>query len=246
MSFTLTNISWHSHLIDINLTLPNTGFVAIIGPNGAGKSSLMNLLSHWQQPTSGNIFFHNKNLNHYKSLELAQHMAWLPQKSGVSWDLSVKEVVTLGAYAKRHILHQDAQDQYITNILQEVELTDFAQRSANTLSGGEQSRMHLARLMASNTNCWLLDEFDAGLDWHHSLRLFELLKKQSQSKLIICVIHDLNIAKKLADKVILLSQGQLKAYGSPHKVMTVTQLSSIWQTQLTEKEDGWLAPQLGP
>ncbi|MFV0431189.1 MAG: ABC transporter ATP-binding protein [Alphaproteobacteria bacterium] len=246
MSFVLKNISWYQHLKEINLELPQTGFVAIIGPNGAGKSSLMNLLSRWEKPTNGEILWKNKSLSRYSPLELAQQMAWLPQNRQLSWDLSVKEVVALGAYARRHILHNATKDKEIYNILQEVELTSMAMRSAQTLSGGEQSRMHLARLMASNTNCWLLDEFDAGLDWHHSLKAFSLLKKYSRNKLVICIIHDLNIAKKLADWVILLHQGELQYDGSAKEVMQTQKLSPIWQVEMVEKEDGWLAPQFQP
>ena len=243
MSYDLKNIHWYQHLNNINLTLPSQGFIAIIGPNGAGKSTLMNLLSHWQQPTQGTITFKGKPLNDYKPLELAQYMAWLPQKSTIAWDLTVRQIVELGSYAKRHILHQETPNEQIDKILQSVELQDFAERAANTLSGGEQSRMHLARLIASDTQYWLLDEFDAGLDWHHSLRLFKILKEHSRHKLIICIIHDLNIAKQIADKVILLNAGQLVDFGTPTDVMTPTQLSHIWQTPITQKEDGWLAPQ---
>ncbi|MFV0322356.1 MAG: ABC transporter ATP-binding protein [Alphaproteobacteria bacterium] len=243
MSYNLKNIHWYQHLNNISLTLPNQGFVAIIGPNGAGKSTLMNLLSRWQQPTQGEITFMGKPLNRYKPLELARHMAWLPQKSTIAWDLTVRQVVELGGYAKRHILHQKTPAEKIDKILQSVELQDFTEHAANTLSGGEQSRMHLARLMASDTQYWLLDEFDAGLDWHHSLRLFELLKNHSKNKLIICIIHDLNIAKQIADKVILLNKGKLVDFGTATDVMTTAQLSHIWQTPITQKEDGWLAPQ---
>ncbi len=234
MSFAFNNVYFHSILNNISFELPSQGFIAIIGPNGAGKSSLMKLMAAWHKPTQGDLFYQKKNLFHYKPIHRAHKIGWLPQERDIAWSLSVEQIIALGLPCPKR------NDSLIDNILKQTDLYALRQRKVHTLSGGEKNRVHMARLMATQTQTWLLDELDAGLDWHYSFKIFSFLKKQSSEKLIIAILHDLNIVQKIADIVLLMDKGHLVSWGYCNKVMKTSYLSKIWQVSIHKGEDGWL------
>lgn len=237
MSFIFQNVDFYGLLKNISFELPSHGFIAIIGPNGAGKTSLMKLMAAWHKASAGNIIYKGKNLYDYKSYERAANIGWLPQERDISWSLKVEDVITLGAYAQSS---SKIKAELMDDILTQTGLHGFKERKINELSGGEKNRVHMARLMATQTQTWLLDECDAGLDWHYSSKIFSFLKKQSAQKLVIAIIHDLNIAKNLADMVLLMHEGQLAHKGVSGEVMKASMISDIWQVDIKEGKDGWL------
>ncbi len=235
MSFIFKNVSLAPVLHDVSFTLPRSGFVAIIGPNGAGKSSLMKLMAAWHKPSYGQIDYGGQNLHHYSAEERANAIAWLPQEREVIWALNVEQIIALGCY------NQPKPD-FMDSLLKQTDLYALRHRKFNTLSGGEKNRVHIARLMATQTQTWLLDEIDAGLDWRYNLRIFSFLKQQAQTKLIIAVLHDLNMAKKISHMTLLMHQGKLAHWGESQKVMRADILEEIWQIPIEEGDDGWLKP----
>ncbi len=237
MSFSFQNVSYGSILKNISFTLPSVGFIGIIGPNGAGKTSLMKLMAAWHKPTAGDVFYEGKNLYAYKPYERAAKIGWLPQEREMIWSLTVDDVINLGAYAQST---QKIKACLKKDILQQTGLYELRKRPIHTLSGGEKNRVHMARLMATQTQTWLLDECDAGLDWHYNHKIFSFLKQQAGQKLIIAILHDLNMAKFLADEILLLDKGELIGQGVSQKVMQASTISEIWQMNVKEGDDGWL------
>lgn len=242
-SYQLTSVSYKHILKNINLTLPNQGFIGLIGRNGSGKSSLLHLLSSWYKPTEGKIFFQGQLFQKIKPQKRAQHIAWLGQHQSVYWDLKVKDVIHLGKYAQRRFLQKQSDDD-IDAICEKFGIQKLADQSMEQLSGGEQALVHMARLFAGGSKIWLIDEFDASLDVYHQIHLFQLLKQESRKKLIICAMHDLNMARKFSDQIILMDQGQLLAYGDNNEVLQKDRLSDLWKLEFIEGDDQWLYPKI--
>ncbi len=242
-AYQLQNISYKNIIHSMDCNLPKQGLIALVGRNGAGKSSLLHLLSSWYKPNQGNILMDGKDLQNYSAKERAQKIAWLGQNPNVHWELNVTEVIRLGKYAQRSLL-QAENIQEIQEIGEKFGLTPLMQRRMQQLSGGQQALVHMARLFASGSPIWLVDEFDASLDLHHRVNLFHLLKQESAHRLVICAVHDLNMARKFSDYALILDQGKLCSYGQSHDVLSVGNLSNLWHMEFVEGAEGWLCPKI--
>ena len=203
----------------------------ILGKNGAGKSTLLKLMSLEIQPQQGEICFDERSLHAYSLSELAQRRAVLPQKYHLPFSMSVEAFIGLGAEV------QNAADaeRVITTMMTQFDLHALAGRDVLTLSGGEQQRVQLARVMAQIwpdesrlqseqplAGYWLLlDEWTNGLDLHHQQCFISQFKQWARQGLgVVMVLHDLNVAAQVADDIKLLSDGELRAQGSPQQVLT--------------------------
>lgn len=222
-------------LTDVSVSLAPGSLVALCGANGAGKSSLLKVLAgHWL-PTSGQVTLAGKPLAHYTALDLALRRAVLPQETVMAFDLDVAEVVLLGRYPT-HRGNPGASDLRAAN--HAMHLTDcaaFAQRRIGSLSGGERARVQLARVLAqvftldaelAFNRFLMLDEPAASLDLAHQYQLFALLQKLAQTHGlgILVTVHDLNLAARFADQVLVLKNGELRQAGSADRAFNPSTL----------------------
>ncbi|NNU14735.1 ABC transporter ATP-binding protein [Parvularcula sp. ZS-1/3] len=203
---------------------------AILGPNGAGKSSL---LQHalGQDGEACATLVHGEELQNLSQVERARRVAYLPQKPSMAWPLTVIDAVALGrfAYGAGPGQLRTADQRAVEQALKDTELEEFSQRRTDTLSGGELARLHIARLLATEAPILIADEPAASLDPRHQHALMALLRAQAaQGKTVVTVLHDLALAHRYADDVVLLNQGSLTAHGATADVLTPSAIAETY------------------
>ncbi len=198
-------------------------WTAIVGPNGAGKSTLVRLLSGILRPAGGTIRFRGRPLAAWDRRALARCLAVVSQEPPPAIPLSVREYVELGRnpYVRPWAPLGPADHHVVGEALARVELSGLAGRGLDQLSGGERQRAKLARALAQEPAVLLLDEPTAHLDLGHAVWFFELLRelRDRDGVTIVSVTHDLNLASRFADAVILIAAGRVVASGEPGAVL---------------------------
>jgi iron complex transport system ATP-binding protein len=210
---------------------------AILGPNGAGKSSLLSMLSLERPMSAGALSINARPSGSYKSAELAKFRAVMPQAAQVAFDFKVSEVVELGRYPHRLRPSQD-EPLIAARAMALTQVDHLASRAFNTLSGGEKARVHLARALAqiwepqpSFGSRWLLlDEPTAALDLAHQQAVMQTVRRWAleQNVGVIAVLHDVNLALRYADQVMVLQGGRCVAAGAAKAVLTPGVIHQVW------------------
>jgi iron complex transport system ATP-binding protein len=198
-------------LQQIDLDIRTGELVAIVGPNGAGKSTLLGALAGDRPLAAGRVLLHGRDAHRTSTGELALLRAVLPQRSQLSLAFTAREVVQLGGpHIDRALAHR---------MLAAVDMTRFAERSYVTLSGGEQQRVQLARVLVqltrSDAAALLLDEPTSALDARHQQLVLGIARRLATAgRAVVVVLHDLTLAARWCDRVVLLAGGRMLAYGS--------------------------------
>ncbi len=209
-----------SHLIldDVNVCLGKGELVGVLGPNGAGKSTLLRVLAGLEMAGTGTVMLDGQSISTMGTAERARMMGYLPQKTPVSWPLSVERVVALG-----RLPHGDdpAGNEAVERALEMTKTANLRDRSVGTLSGGERMRVLVARLLAVEARVLLVDEPIAALDPYFQLEFMELFRSQAHAGCgVLIVMHDLTLASRFCDRVVLLSGGHVVGDGAPGTVLT--------------------------
>ena len=215
---------------DINATIENGTLWGLVGPNGAGKSTLLRLISGELLPTNGEIRLFGKPIHNYEPKELARFRAYLQQKRDINFPFTSLEVVLFGRHPHLNGTKETERDVSIAKgALQLVEADMFKERLYPTLSGGEASRVDVARILTQTPDLFLLDEPTNHLDPRHQVQILNLYKTIChQGKTVITAIHDLNLASMYADQLLLLKNGVAIACGPPETVLTLDLLSETY------------------
>ncbi|MFM2319057.1 MAG: Hemin import ATP-binding protein HmuV [Pseudomonadota bacterium] len=221
-------------LHDIHLTLNAGELIGLIGPNGAGKSTLLKILAGLQTPHSGSVKFQNQILTKLDAKERSQKLAWLAQGGSIHWPLSVERLVALGRLphlaAWQPISPSD--QAAIEHAIQQTGIEHLRTRDATTLSGGERTRVLLARALAAEPIVLLADEPIAALDPGYQLQTLELLRVFSQGKrACIVVLHELSLAARYCDRLYLLKSGCIVDTGSVTKVLSAENLKTVYHIE---------------
>ena len=246
-------------LADIDLSLPAGQVIGVLGANGAGKSTLLAALAGELSPSAGRITLNGRPLSAWPAAELASCRAVLPQSPSLQFDLPVATVIGMGAYP--HARHTRtgaprtdsrdtaqaaiAEDQRILQrVLALADVQDLYERRYRRLSGGEQQRVHLARVLYQlllarqghdEYRVLMLDEPTASLDPRHQLHLLSavhtLVHEENVAALVI--VHDLNLAAGCCDRLLLLGQGRVAACGTPAQVLTPDTLRQVYGVEAT-------------
>nr|WP_315235760.1 heme ABC transporter ATP-binding protein [uncultured Albidiferax sp.] len=220
-------------------------FTAILGPNGAGKSSLLSLLCGQRKPSQGRVLLDGQALDAYPPLLMARRRALLPQDLSVAFDYTVQDVVELGRYPHRQ-QPSPQESEIVQRAMQATGVQALAQRVLNTLSGGERARAQLARVLAQiwepvpgHSRWLLLDEPTAALDVHHQHAVLRLARRWAHEHGVgvVAVLHDLNLALRYADQVLLLQNGRVQANGPPAHVLSEATVRRIWQVDVHPVRD---------
>jgi iron complex transport system ATP-binding protein len=212
---------------DITLALHRGEVVALAGPNGAGKSTLLRLLAGDVAPTRGQVLLDGRPVGAYRPRDLALRRAVLPQQTNLQFAFTAKEVVEMGR--SPHQATPEADEAVVLSSLQRTEALHLAQRPFPSLSGGEQTRVSLARVLAQETPILLLDEPTASLDLRHQQLVMSVARAiASDGGTVVVVLHDLNLAAAFADRIAILSDGRLAALGTPWDTLTESRLSEIF------------------
>ena len=195
---------------------------AILGPNGAGKSSLLACLAGLRTPDSGQVTVAGTPRNRIPPRDLARHIGFLPQSADIHWDVDVATLVALGRFPHRGRWGETAADAAaVAAAMASTDIAHLGARIVNTLSGGERSRVLLARVLAGTPEWLLADEPLASLDPAHQLDVLDCLRKFARAGAgVVVVLHDLNQAARVADDVLLMRGGRVVAFGQPAMVLT--------------------------
>ncbi|MCW3150706.1 heme ABC transporter ATP-binding protein [Stutzerimonas stutzeri] len=219
-------------LQNIDLQVPRGHVFGVLGPNGAGKSSLLSALSGELAPASGQVLLHGRRMASWGARERARSLAVLPQTSTLSFAFRVDEVVAMGRLP--HDSGREADERIITEALTAADALHLRLRTYLELSGGERQRVHLARVL---TQLWpgregqvlLLDEPTSMLDPAHQHAILQVLRDFAErGGAVLVILHDLNLAARYCDRLLLLADGIAQANGTPQEVLQADLLRAVF------------------
>ncbi|WP_435147946.1 heme ABC transporter ATP-binding protein [Halobaculum sp. P14] len=206
----------------VSLDVDAGELVGLVGPNGAGKTTLIRVLNGTLTPDAGRVALAGDDVAGLSRRATARRVATVPQDATFSFEFTVREAVEMGRtpYVSRFGQAGDDDDAAVERAMERAEVAAFADRAVTTLSGGERQRLLLARALAQDTPALLLDEPTASLDINHQLRTFRLVADAvADGKAALAAIHDLNLAARFCDRLVLLAGGRIRAAGDPEAVL---------------------------
>ncbi|GAB3688197.1 heme ABC transporter ATP-binding protein [Actinocorallia lasiicapitis] len=216
-------------LQSVDLELRPGEVLALVGPNGAGKSTLLGALCG-DLEAEGAVLLDGKPLGAWRPVEIAMRRAILTQRNSLAFAFTVEDVVRMGRAPWAGTPYADDDDGAVARALKDADVERFADRRYPELSGGEQARVALARVLAQRTPIVLLDEPTAALDVRHQELVFSTARAQAdEGRAIVAVVHDLALAAALADRIAVLAGGRLAVCGPPADVLDGPLLSEVYE-----------------
>ncbi|MEU9731633.1 ABC transporter ATP-binding protein [Streptomyces sp. NPDC048002] len=239
---TSTELSWsvkgHQLLDSIDMAVEEGCTVGLLGPNGSGKSTLLRLLAGLRRPDTGTVRYDDTSVRDLGRRVLARRLAVVEQDVSAHHHVNVRQVVELGRtpFRGRFDALTEHDRRIVDAALERTDITDKQHRSWHTLSGGEKQRAQLARALAQEPREILLDEPTNHLDIRHQLELLDLLTSLDVTSVV--ALHDLNLAARYCDHIVLLDQGRVAAAGTPEAVLTPDLIASVYGVKvLVDRED---------
>jgi len=218
-------------LSGVTAACPARAVTGLVGPNGAGKTTLLRAALALVPVTDGNVLVESRPLESWSREELARTIAYLPQGADAHWPVMAKRLVALGRLPHRtSFASLSPEDEAsIYNALMRCDAAAFAERRVDELSSGERARVLLARALATKSPILLADEPAAHLDPAHQLRLMELLRQEAErGAAVVVTLHDLALASRFCDHVLVLDHGRLIASGPPQNVLNRDILRTVF------------------
>ncbi|MCQ2069755.1 MAG: ABC transporter ATP-binding protein [archaeon] len=215
---------------DINVEIEGPGLVGILGPNGVGKSTFMYTLNKILEPTTGKVFIDGRDLAEMDHKEIAKSVAYVPQQSNETFAMSVIDTVLMGRYPVSGFNTSDEDVMVAAKCLKMMEITNLAMRNFNELSAGQHQKVMIARGLAQEPKVLLLDEPTSNLDIYHQMYVMNLLKEIAHAKdmIVVVICHDLNVASKFCDRLLLFSKGCIVADGTSEDVITSKNIKDVY------------------
>tara|TARA_B100000963_G_scaffold115477_1_gene100583 strand:- start:3552 stop:4322 length:771 start_codon:yes stop_codon:yes gene_type:complete len=211
--------------------------LCILGPNGSGKSTLLNLISGNLSPTKGDIYIEGQNIKNISIEERAFIRSVMSQSQAIVFDFTVREIVEMGWLQRGLINFSRNFEEAFSRAINDAAIGDLIDKKFNILSGGEQRRVHFARTLLqswrpSNSvepKYLLLDEPTANLDIKHEQRLMKIVKKKAEDGIgVVVILHDINLAAKYSDKILILDSGTMKNFGKTFDVLNKEILEEVY------------------
>jgi len=228
-------------LLEVNLDVPAGQFLALTGPNGSGKTTLIRSVLGFLAPEQGAVEVFGRPVRSLAIRDRARQIAWVPQEESLRDDVPLRDYVLYGRFPYRGRLEGDSPDdrRLADRILSDVGLQDRASDGILSLSGGERQRAVLARALAQETPLLLLDEPTAHLDISHQLDLLERVRTlcRSHGVTVVAALHDLNLAARFEDRIVVLSRGRRVADGTPSEVLSEDLLARVWGVAADLEQD---------
>ena len=218
-------------------------FIGLVGPNGAGKSTLLRAIDHLIRPTGGSVWLDGRTLTELSPRQIARVVALVPQSTVLDFGFSCIEVVLMGRNPHLGALQPEgAADWAIAHeAMTATETLEFAQRSIVEMSGGERQRVFVARALAQRPRLLLLDEPTSNLDVGHQLQILDLVAGLvGEGLTAIAAIHDLNLAARYCQRLVLLHGGRVRASGRPKEVLTSEHLAAAFGVEAVVSPDPFL------
>lgn len=227
-------------LDDVSATFFTGNLNLIIGPNGAGKSTFIKIICNQLQPLTGKVFYDSVNIKAASGLQLAKTRAVLSQNIELAFPLKVWEVVMMGRYPHFNSKPSEKDEEACQEAMHFFDVWDMADRDFMTLSGGEKQRVHFARVVAqiwftveNNGRYLILDEPLTFLDINYQFQFMHKVKELLKNKdlVVVGVVHDLNLAARFADNILLINKGKILAQGSKEKVLTIENIFAAYRLE---------------
>lgn len=244
--FQIKNLSFQFHsssfkLHSLNLSVQKGDLVGFLGPNGAGKSTLLRLMAGLLKPLSGEIWVEDKKLLSIPIQERAKKIAFVAQSTDFPFPLSVWEIVEMGRHPfLGRFKRMSVKDKSICErALELCDVQDFKDRYYHELSGGEKQRVLLASALAQTPEALLLDEPTLSLDLEHQMKLFEIIHMlhRTEGLTVIVATHELNLANRFLDRLVLMKNGKVEADGKPGKILTPARIQSVLNVEVDLLKD---------
>ncbi len=240
----------HPVLAGIDAVFQPGQVTAILGPNGAGKSTLLAALAGLSRPDTGEVTLDDAHILALSPRDRARRLGFIPQTPELAWAVDVETLVGLGRIPFTGARGLGAEDQVAVGLaLQACDVAGLARRDVTTLSGGERARVLLARALAGDPTWLLADEPLAGLDPGHALDACELFRSlaRDQGRGVILTLHDLSLAARMADRILVLAEGRILADGAPEEALAPSVLARAYgvEARLTTGAAGPMVEILG-
>lgn len=217
----------------VTLSIPAGCLTAVLGPNGSGKSTLLRALLGVITPSAGTATLEEKNVRAWDRRKLARTVGVVPQSETVAFPITVREMVAMGRFPHMGPLQAEGwrDREAVEKALERCDISDLRNRQVTTLSGGELQRVRIARALAQEPRALALDEPTASLDLRHEMSIMGLLRSWTDGGITVLLItHQLNLAARFADRMILLDRGRVAAEGTP---------SEVFRREVMERVYGW-------
>ncbi|MGM0452172.1 MAG: ABC transporter ATP-binding protein [Thermodesulfobacteriota bacterium] len=213
----------------VSIEIAESEVAAICGPNGVGKSTLIKCINRILK-ADGSIRIGDQEVSDMKMVQIARHIGYVPQDIASVFSVTVFEMVLMGRRPHIGWKSSKTDEAFVIGILKLLEIEDIALRDFNELSGGQKQKVILARALAQNPDILLMDEPTSNLDLRHQLEVMELLKSLATEKKIsvVMAVHDLNLASRYADKIIMMKEGRIYSAGDAETVLTPDNISSVY------------------
>ena len=223
-------------LEDVTFEVVEGEILGIIGPNGAGKTTLLRCTNRTLKPQVGVILIDGQDVARWSRREIARRMGLVPQNSTITFPFTVLEVVLMGRHPHQRLFGGES-ERDLEIVKEALRLTDtlrFAARPITGLSGGERQRVIIARALAQEPGVLLLDEPTLHLDINHQLEVLGLVRRLTREKGLVTVLtsHDLNLAARYCDRLLMLNQGQVYALGTPEEVLTPANIRQVYRVEV--------------
>lgn len=218
-------------LHDINLALDEPGLICIIGPNGVGKSTLIRCINKLVTPTHGSVVLDGTDISGMKYKDIAQFMGYVPVMSDDFFPKTVMETVLMGRYPHQRWSYSEDDLRIVYETLEMLDIKHLAMRNFGELSAGQHQRVMIARGLAQRPDVLILDEPTSNLDVRHQLIVTRILRELAMENgmTVLMISHDLNIAAKYADKIIMMSSpGIIYRIGTPEEVLTKESIRKVY------------------
>lgn len=221
-------------LDNLSVNIESSSFVSIVGPNGAGKSTMLKCINKILHPGSGDIHLDDYNLREMKRIDIAKNFAYVPQTSKRVFPTTVFDTVLMGRRPHLGWFDSEKDKEKVWQVLEEMGLDDLALSNFDELSGGQQQKILIARAIVQETGVILLDEPTSDLDIWHQLDVMENVKRLVNEKSVtaLMVVHDLNLASKYSDSILMLKEGKIVAAGEPASVLTTDNIAQYYGVEV--------------
>ncbi|MCQ2069979.1 MAG: ABC transporter ATP-binding protein [archaeon] len=219
-------------LHDISVSISDPGLVCIVGPNGVGKSTLVKCLVNILGPSSGTVRIGGEDIGDIRSDDLAKAMSYVPPSSVGGFSMTVMDTVLMGRHPYQKLGQNSRKDVAIARrVLNMLGLSELSMRLTSELSAGQLQKVAIARGLCQTPRILFLDEPTSNLDIRHQVEVTQLLRDicTSERMSVVMISHDLNIASRFADKVIMMSSpGVIRSFGTPGEVITSEAIEEVY------------------
>ena len=243
LSLQAVTLAYGEHVVtrELDLEIEPGRITALVGPNGSGKSTVLRALARILRPRSGTVLLDGEALSGLPTREVSRRLAMLPQTPSAPDGITVRQLVAFGRFPYRRWfgVPHPGDAEVVERVLRSLQLQPLAERALDTLSGGQAQRAWLGMALAQDTPYLLLDEPTAALDLAHRLEVMDEVQRLDREfgKTIVMVLHDLNLAARFADTLVMLESGRVVASGPPETVLTRENLRTAYGVETSVLRD---------